>query len=44
MKKKLIYEAPSTELMEIRFEEHFLEGSMNASRNDYTVDGEEDWA
>lgn len=41
--KKRFYEAPETERWEISLEEHFLDGSIQASRGNYTMDAEEDW-
>ena len=43
MKKKQFYEAPETELINVLLENHFLEGSVMASRLDYTMDAGEDW-
>ncbi len=43
MKQKMLYVAPETEQTRLQFEEHFLDGSITASRDNYTMDAEEDW-
>jgi len=43
MKMKIVYEAPTAELVEVRIEKGFLEGSVLGTRNAYSVEDEETW-
>ena len=44
MKEKLIYQAPEVEQVEIKIESTILDGSLNGTRNAYSVDAEEEWS
>ena len=37
------YTTPETEVLEVSLETHFLNGSLDGTRGDYTVDDEEEW-
>ena len=44
MKKKLLYSAPEAELLVVRFEENFLDGSLTGgAKNVQKATEDEDW-
>lgn len=43
MREKQFYKTPKTEILEAAIEARLLDGSITASRSNYTMDAEDDW-